>query len=98
MLDQVLPVLLAAGSQHKLCTMLPSVVQSPVMLLEGIQHLGAGWEGGGGTIHSSRSCAFDSLRPEGREKLQTVITEVKLRYGLISHLLCGVITTGSFPP
>lgn len=28
--------------------MLPSVVQSPVMLLEGIQHLGAGWEGGGG--------------------------------------------------
>lgn len=56
--------------------------------------LGRWW----GTIHSSRSCAFDSLRPEGREKLQTVITEVKLRYGLISHLLCGVITTGSFPP
>lgn len=50
------------------------------MLLEGIQHLGAGWEGGGGTIHSSRSCAFDSLRPEGREKLQTVITEAKLRW------------------
>lgn len=47
------------------------------MLLERLHHLRGGWEGNDGTICSSRSCALDSLKPEGREKLQTVITEVK---------------------
>lgn len=86
MLDEVLPVLLAEGSQTTLCTHVTSVVQSFVMLLERLQHLRGGWEGDGGTICSSRSCAVDSLKPEGREKLQTLIREVKLSCELFSYL------------
>jgi len=37
---------------------------------------------------SSRGCAFESLKPEGREKFQSVITEVNLRHKLVSHILC----------
>lgn len=68
------------------------------MLLEGLQRFGGGWEGDGGTMCSSRSCAFEDMKPEEREKLQTVITEVKLSHELVSHILCGVIAMENFPP
>lgn len=48
-----------------------SVVQSFVMLLECLQHLGDAWEGDGGETCSFRSCALKSVKPKGREKFQT---------------------------
>lgn len=51
----------------------------------------------GGTICSSRSCALDGLKPEGREKLQTVITEIKLWSGLTPFVWCDCYGE-LFPP
>lgn len=38
----------------------------------------------GRKAHSSRSYIFETVKLEGREKLQPVIAEVKLRFKLVS--------------